>query len=427
MSWRTANRQAGRRPVDLEEPSYNQRRHRPDYWLLMLSTALLVIGLVVLYAISPGLAAQKHVSDNFYVNKQMIAIVLGVAAFVALANIPINFWKRLQQPLLIAAAVAAVAVRIFGERVNGAYRWIQVGGMSFQAAELIKFALLIWVAAFLVQRMQEGTIGNFRKTMQPLLLAFLAVGLVVGGVQSDFGSTAVIVAMISAMAFVAGMPMRRIMMVGGIIAIGAVLLVAGSSYRRTRVTSFLHPERDCQNTSYQVCQALITVGSGGMFGLGVANSVQAYGYLPEAANDSIFAILAEKFGFIGVTALIGLFVGFFSRLFKIAERAPDDYSRLLVVGVLAWLSTQVLINVGAMIGLLPLKGITLPFISYGGTSLVFVLGVIGLVFQISRYTVYRVPTVNSVNQKEGSAHEGPAHRRGQRRPYYAAVSRRPEA
>lgn len=426
MMLRMAARGAGRRPAELDEGTASQRRHRPDYWLLVLSTALLVIGLVVLYAISPGLAAQRQVSENFFVNKQILAIFLGIGAFLALANIPVSFWKRVQQPLLIAAAAAAVAVRLFGEQVNGAYRWIQLGGMSFQAAELIKFALLIWVAAFLVQRIQEGTIGSFKKTMQPLLIAFLAVGLVVGGVQSDFGSTAVIVAMITAMAFVAGMPMKRILMVGAVIAIGVILLVAPSSYRRNRVTSFLHPERDCQNTSYQVCQALITVGSGGMFGLGVANSVQAYGYLPEAANDSIFAILAEKFGFIGVTALIGLFVGFFSRLFKIAERAPDDYSRLLVVGVLAWLSTQVLINVGAMIGLLPLKGITLPFISYGGTSLVFVLGVVGLVFQISRYTLYRVPTVSSVNQK-GSTDENPAHRRGQRRPYYATVSRRPEA
>ena len=149
------------------------------------------------------------------------------------------------------------------------------------------------------------------------------------------------------------------------------------------------------------------------------DSVQAYGYLPEAANDSIFAIMAEKFGFVGVATLIGLFVAFFRRLFKIAEEAADDYSRFLVVGVLAWLSTQVLINVGAMLGLLPLKGITLPFISYGGTSLVFVLGAVGLVFQVSRYTMYQPVT--------GGAHEGATYRRGNGRAYNAAVSRRPEA
>jgi cell division protein FtsW len=416
-----------RRPADLE--ASNQRRHRPDYWLLLISTVLLVLGLIVLYAISPGLAVQHNVGDNYYVNKQLISIVLGIGAFVALANIPVGFWRKMQRPLLITAVLAAVAVRIFGERVNGAYRWIQVGGISFQAAELIKFALMVWLASFLVDRIREGTLGDFKKTIQPMLIALLAIGLVVGKVQSDFGSTAVMVSMIAAMSFVAGMPMKRVMMVGGIVAVGGVLLIAGSSYRRDRLLTFMHPERDCQNTGYQVCQALITVGSGGVFGLGVANSVQAYGYLPEAANDSIFAILAEKFGFIGVTALIALFITFFRRLFKIAESAPDDYSRLLVVGVLAWLSTQVLINVGAMMGLLPLKGITLPFISYGGTSLIFVLGAIGLVFQISRYTVYRTPAISSdiTGTRKGRAHESAPHWRGNRRAYNPAASRRSQA
>ncbi len=382
-----------RRPVATDVP--RQRRHRPDYWLVLISTVLLGVGLIVLYAISPGLAIQKHVGDNYYVNKQMISIVLGIAAFVALSNIPVSYWRKLQKPLLLMAVVAAVAVRLFGERVNGVYRWIQLGGISFQAAELIKFTLLIWLASFLVEAMRQGTLGDMRKTLKPIIIALLAIGLVVGKVQSDFGSTAVMVSMIAAMSFVAGMPIKRVMMVGGVVAIGGILLIGGSSYRRDRLLTFMNPERDCQNTGYQVCQALITVGSGGVFGLGVANGVQAYGYLPEAANDSIFAILAEKFGFVGVTLLIALFVAFFRRLFKIAEGAPDDYSRLLVVGILAWLSTQVLINVGAMMGLLPLKGITLPFISYGGTSLVFVLGALGLVFQISRYTTYRAPNSDS--------------------------------
>lgn len=424
MSWLKA---AGdtRRPAD--QDNSRQRRHRPDYWLLLISVALLVIGLIVLYAISPGLAVQKHVGENYFVNKQLIAIVLGIGAFVALSNIPVTFWRTMQKPLLIAATVAALAVRLFGERVNGAYRWIQVGGMSFQAAELIKFALLIWLASFLVDRIREGNLGDMKKTLQPMVIALVALGLVVGKVQSDFGSTAVMIAMMGAMAFVAGMPMKRVMMVGGVVAIGFILLISGSAYRRDRLLTFMHPERDCQNTGYQVCQALITVGSGGVFGLGVANSVQAYGYLPEAANDSIFAILAEKFGFLGVTALIGLFVVFFRRLFKIAERAPDDYSRLLVVGILAWLSTQVLINVGAMMGLLPLKGITLPFISYGGTSLVFVLGALGIVFQISRYTVYRTPAVSSQTSREGKAYESTPNRRRNGRAYNPSTSRRSEA
>jgi cell division protein FtsW len=220
------------------------------------------------------------------------------------------------------------------------------------------------------------------------------------------------------------MPMRKVLMVGGVVAIGVFLAISTSGYRRSRVQTFLNPTADCQGAGYQSCQALIAVGSGGMFGLGLARSVQAYGYLPEAANDSIFAIYAEKFGFLGSAVLIGLFVALFARVMKIFERAPDDYMRLLVAGVLAWLSTQAIINIGAMVGLLPLKGITLPFISYGGTSLLFVGAAVGLVFAVSRYTSFRI----SMEVKEGSRHEssnkGSIGRRGQRGTHYAPPGRR---
>jgi len=193
---------------------------------------------------------------------------------------------------------------------------------------------------------------------------------------------------------VAGLPLKRIFVIGGVVLLGSALLIVSTGYRRSRFETYLNPARDCQNAGYQSCQALITVGSGGLFGKGLGRGVQAYGYLPEAANDSIFAIFAEKFGFVGVSVLLGLFVGFFSRLKRLIDRAPDNYSRLLVTGILAWLSTQTIINVGAMIGLLPLKGITLPFISYGGTSVLFVTVAIGICFQISRYTTYTEQTEN---------------------------------
>jgi cell division protein FtsW len=382
---------------------------------------LLTLGLVVIYAISPGLSAQKNVSDNYFISRQLLATGLGVISFIVLATLPLNTLKRLQQPLLIAASIAAVAVRLFGEKVNGAYRWIQVGGFSFQAAELIKFALLIWLASFLVQRQREGTLGDLHKSLKPLGIALGLVGVMVGIVQSDFGSTFTMVGMMGAMMFIAGLPMKRILMAAGIVAVGFVLLIVPSSYRRNRVMTFVHPESDCQNTGYQVCQALNAVGSGGMVGLGLGRSVYAYGYLPESANDSIFAIYAEKFGFIGTTVLLGLFIALFSRLKRIIEHAPDDFSRLIVTGILAWLSTQTFINVGAMIGLLPLKGITLPLISYGGTSLLFVTGALGLAFHISRYTTYS-PSMTTAN--EGSRYDNSSYRRRERGPHYSAASRR---
>lgn len=408
---------AARRPLITGEGG--ARRHRPDYILLLICVLLLGIGMIVVFAISPGLSAQKGVNENYYVVKQLIAIVLGVLAFAVVSNIPTRAWRRLEIPLLAAAGLASVAVRLFGEQVNGAYRWVQIGGLSFQAAELIKFALIIWLAGFLSDRIRTNTLTD-PKTLRPLLYALGAIGLVVAILQSDFGSTSVMVATMGAMAFVAGLPMKRVLMIGAIIAVGLVVVIAPVAYRRERLKTFVQPTRDCQNTGYQACQALIAVGSGGMFGLGLAKSVQAYGYLPEAANDSIFAIYAEKFGFLGTTILIALFGALFARIAKIMERAPDDYSRLIVAGVLAWLSTQAIINVGAMVGLLPLKGITLPFISYGGTSLIFVTAAIGMVFNISRYTTYNANT----NKTEGNnSRDYRASRRGNGRPYYAAPGR----
>ncbi|MBA2279023.1 cell division protein FtsW [Candidatus Saccharibacteria bacterium] len=405
-----------RRP-SLDEP---RRRHRPDYWLPLIAVALLSIGLVVVYAISPGMSALKGVSESYYISKQLIAILLGVAAFIILSKVPYTWWRRAVLPLIIAAIVSAVAVQLFGSRVNGAYRWIQVGGVSFQAAELIKFALLIWMADLLARRKAESRLGNSRLTLQPLVIGMCAIGIVVGVMQSDFGSTAVMVGMAAAMMFVAGVPLKRLAIVGGVIVIGAFLLISTSSYRRERLTTFINPTADCQDAGYQSCQALIAVGSGGMFGLGLARSIQAYGYLPEAANDSIFAILAEKFGFLGVSLIIAAYAVFFGRLTRIIERAPDDFSRLIITGMLAWFSVQTIINIGAMIGLLPLKGITLPFVSYGGTSLLFVTGALGIAFQISRYAALSGKT----NDSGATSYDDTAYGRGNRRPYYAAAGRR---
>jgi len=380
------------------------RRHKPDYWLVTLCVVLLAIGLIVVYAISPALSASAGVSNNYYVIRQLLAIGLSLVAFAVTAHVPISTWRRAYKPLLaVAGLMTLVAIVTPVNPAYPAHRWVRLGSsLSFQSVELLKFALLVWVAAFLAERIKNRDVGITNKTLKPLLIALAVTGLAVAGVQSDLGSTGVIVLMIVTMAFVAGMPFKRIMMIGGIIAIGLILAVAAIPYRRERLMTYLHPEQNCQTTSYQACQALIAVGSGGMIGLGLGRSVQANGYLPEAANDSIFAIYAEVFGFIGVLVLLGLFTGLFGRLKSIAERAPDDFSRLLVVGVLTWLSVQTLINVGAMIGILPLKGITLPFISYGGTSVVFVAAAVGLVFQVSRYTSYVPPVDDERNGYDNS-------------------------
>jgi len=413
---------APRRPV-IRAADAPLRRHKPDYGLVLISILLLVVGLIVVYAISPGLSAQHNVSENYYVLKQLTAIGLGIVAFGVMATVPLQTWKTLQRPLLIAALVATLIALILPVSPEyPAHRWIRFGGVSLQSVEIVKFALIICLAAFLEKRMKTGTVGDFQTTLKPLAIVIAITGVVVALLQKDLGSMAVIIAMFGAMLFVAGLPWIYVVKGGVLIAVLAAMIILPFSYRRDRITTFLNPQADCQSTGYQACQALIAVGSGGLFGRGLANSGQAYGYLPEAANDSIFAIVSEKFGFVGATLLVCMFFVLFTRMKNIMERAPDEFSRLIVVGVLAWLSTQAFINIGAMIGLLPLKGITLPFISYGGTSVVFVTAAAGLVFNISRYTSF---AVNNTTYSEREGNENLANRGRQRRPYYSHPSRRP--
>lgn len=386
--------QPRRRSVVTQRGDVTHRRHKPDYVLLVLTAILLVVGLVTIYSISPGLAIQRDVSDNYYVNKQLIAIGLGIVTFAAMATIPYDMWRKFQKPLIGAAIVATlIALALPVSEQYPAHRWIRFGGLSFQSVELIKFALIFVLAAFLAERMKRGEVNDIDKSVKPIGIAFVAIVIAVAGLQSDLGSTGVLIAIMGLMWFVAGLPIKRVLAFVGIVLVILFLAISTSSYRRDRVMTFMNPERDCQAAGYQACQALIAVGTGGLFGKGIGHSVQAYGYLPEAANDSIFAVVAEKFGFVGVTALLCVFWAFFTRVKNIIERAPDNFSRLVVVGLLAWLSTQAIINIGAMIGLLPLKGITLPFISYGGTSLIFATAAVGLIFNISRYTTFGVNNI----------------------------------
>lgn len=361
------------------------RKHKPDYLLLVLVSALLLCGAVVVYAIGPGLTGGTELSSNYYSSKQLTAIGLGVLAFVLAAATPIKNWSKFQVYVIFLAVLAAVSVRFIGEEINGVHRWIQIGGFSFQPAELVKLALVLWLAKFLADRRKTGEIAS-QDTLKQLGILVTALVVVVAGFQSDLGSAAVMLAIVGVLSFVAGLPMQKLVLFGGVLAILVLGAISVSQERRERVTTFLNPAADCQFEGYQVCQALITVGSGGLTGKGLGQSVQAYGYLPEPANDSIFAIVSEKFGFVGSAVMVGVFWLLFRRLVQIAKATTDDYVMLLVVGVLVWLSVQMVINVGAMMGLLPLKGITLPFVSYGGTSIIFVMIAMGLVFQASKYT-----------------------------------------
>lgn len=403
------------------------RRHKPDYWLMVLGALLLVLGLIVVYSISPGLSASAQTSQSYFIVKQLIDVTLGVAAFCLAAYLPASFWQKAAKPLAGLAIVGSLLVMATPvDAIYQAHRWIRLGGFSFQVAELIKLALLVGLSDFLAVRWRQGKLADFKATLKPLIILLLTIGAVVAKLQSDLGSAGVMIAMMILMAFVAGIPLKKAAAIGGLIILLVAILVVSTPYRRERLTTFLHPQTNCQTTGYQACQALISVGSGGVLGLGLGHSVQAYGYTPEASNDSIFSIMAEQFGFVGTLLIMVIYGAFITRLKRIAERTADPFSRLLVIGVMAWLSTQMIINVGAMIGLLPLKGITLPLISQGGTSLIFLTAALGIVFQISRYTSYSVTEPRSgVNEAIDTNYSFDG--RGNRRPHNPSLVARPRA
>ena len=399
------------------------RRHKPDYWLLISTITLMLVGLIVLYSIGPALVITNGVNANYFAIKQLIAVSLGLVAFFIATRVPLIWWKTTYKPLLIFAALTTLAAIVLPVNPNyPAHRWVRLGSFSFQSVEVVKFAVIVWIAGFLATKIKQGLIKNVRAVFIPLAIALLVMGVIIVGIQSDLGSMGVIVAVMTAMAYVAGLPLKRIVLIAIAIAFLAVIAVVTSPYRLARVETYLHPQSNCQGSGYQARQSLISVGSGGLIGLGLGKSVQAYGYVPEASNDSIFAIFSEKFGFIGAVILVGIFVLLFNHLKNISERLEDDFLRLIVIGVFTWLSTQTLINIGSMIGLFPLKGITLPFISYGGTSIVFSAAAVGLVFQISRYTSGNVVMLNEA--KKGNNNENFGNRRRIRGAYHSNTGRR---
>lgn len=400
------------------------RRHRPDYLIIILALLLLAMGLVVVYSISPALSATKgEGSGANFVVRQSVAIVLSAVAFIVTATVPLRTWRKWQWALLgLALLGTLIALLTPVVPAYPAHRWIRLGPLSLQSVELLKFALLIAISGFLALQVKRGEIKDSKLTLYPLLAGLVVMAILVAGVQSDFGSMVVIFMMVLTMAYVAGLPMKRLMMIGGVALIGMILLISSTPYRRARLHAYMNPESSCQTTGYQACQALIAIGSGGIAGLGIGKGAQAYGYLPEAQNDSIFAVYAEKFGFIGSMLLLALFIMLFARLKTIAERAPTLFSRLVTIGVLVWLATQTMINVGAMIGLLPLKGITLPLVSYGGTSVLFVGAALGLIFQISHYTSFTTPL--NPRQRKGDRHADSDDRRRIRRAYHPDTGRR---
>lgn len=395
------------------------RRHRPDYQLILFMGILVLVGLVVLYAISPARVEMINTSGNtldqaHFMQKQLLYLGVGLSAFFLAAAIPMAWWQRRTSAILLGGFAACLLLAFLGLfldggiiiEAGGATRWFNFGIGSFQPAEFLKFGLLLFIAGFLARRKQQGTLNSVSDTLVPLAFVIGLASLFVIVFQKDMGTGITMLGMVATMLVMAGMKVRLLgLAVVSLVAVG-LLLIATSPHRIARVMTFLDPAASGEASSYHITQAAIALGSGGLTGKGLGQSVQAFGYLPEAVNDSIFAILGETFGFIGVVVIIVIFFALLARIAKVMDHVVDPTLRLVVAGVFGLIATHVLVNIGAMTGVFPLTGVTLPFLSFGGTSLLFTMLGLGLVFQISRYTTH-----SDIRNTE-AAHEGTQRRRG---------------
>lgn len=411
------------------------RRHHPDYQIVLFMGLLMLLGLIVMYAIGPqranllnGGTPDGPYSSTYFFMKQGLSLIIALVGFTAMAMIPLDILRRHAKHLLYIAFGACLLLFVAGNIFHahaiaqctlGACRWFYLGPLgSFQPAELLKFAIMIFLSGFLARRIQQGLINDLNKTLIPVAALYLLAMMFVVVLERDMG-TGITLTCIVASIFVIGGVSRRITLwaVGGLLVLGLLLIVI-APHRMSRITTFIAGDGtsgQITNENYQVANAKIALGSGGVFGRGIGNSVQASGYLPEAINDSVFAIIGEIFGFIGVVIVIGLFTLLLMRLLRIGNHMPNVWMQLMVGGVFGWLASHVIINIAAMIGVFPLTGITLPMLSFGGTSMIFIALSLGIAFQLSRYTTH-----GDSNNNERLAYESLGSRRGVRRTRYAS-------
>jgi cell division protein FtsW len=378
--------------------------------LLLVTLALVAFGLVMVYSATSAPAALGNGDPSYYLRKQGLYALVGVALLLLLRRHGYRAFRPMAPALMVVTIGLLLAVLAVGQTVNGATRWLQLGPAVFQPSELAKLALLVFAAAYLARNPAPRTLGELIKPL----------GLVTGVVcalllaEPDLGTAITIVVMLGGVLAVSGAPSRLLVTAGGL-CVGLVLVAAWfEPYRRARLLSFLNPWDDAQGAGYQSVQAMIGLGSGGIFGEGLGQSVLKNFYLPEAHTDMIFAIIGEELGLVGATALIAAYAAFAYAGFRVALGCRDPFGKRLAAGITTLVCGQALINLAAVMGAAPLTGITLPFVSYGGSSLVVGLVSVGILLNIAgddgRGT--RSSRVPDRNRRDGRARATGARRRG---------------
>lgn len=354
---------------------------RSGYMFLVTTVIVLcLVGLVMVLSASSVTSLSNFGDPWYFFERQGMYLVMGAIAFLVAQGVRMAFWQRCARPLAIVAALALVAVLVAGRSAGGAARWLGSGSLQFQPSELAKLAIILFAADVLARR--EGK-RDWTYRCLPVVLAMGVFGLLIMK-QPDMGTTVVLCCCVGAVLFAAGMPVRYMAAMGVTGAVVGYGFASMASYRAARLTSFWDPFAHASTTGYQSVQALIALGGGHWTGTGIGQSLASWGYLPNQYTDFIFAVIGQEAGFAGSAVVLALFAGLAVVGTHVAWRAPTSFDSLVAAGVTAWLVSQAVINIGAVAGLLPVTGVPLPFVSYGGTSLVIVLFGAGLLANVAR-------------------------------------------
>lgn len=352
----------------------------------LLLTVFLLLGIGLLMVASSGVSyGNIRFGDEYYfLKRQLLGFSVGLFFLWLFQRISYQFWRKISVPFFFVSILLLVLVLLpgIGTHAYGASRWIDIGPVSFQPSELMKLALVVYLAAWLSGK-NAARKTDFYEGAVPFAIVLALVGFLIIK-QPDMGTLSVLFVVAFSIFFASGARLSHIGFLVGSGISAAIILIWLEPYRLRRLLVFLDPEHDPGGAGYQIRQALIALGSGGVFGLGLGHSRQKFSYLPEPMTDSIFAVLGEEFGLLGCSVVIGLFLFFAYRGFHVARHASDDFGRYLAVGIVAWVVFQAFMNMFAITGLMPLTGVPLPFISYGGTSLAALLGAVGILLNISK-------------------------------------------
>lgn len=355
-----------------------------DYILLFCVIAIAIFGLVMIYSASYVWADYKFNDPFKFVKNQGIFLVLGIIFMISISKIDYELYYQKSNFLLISCIILLILVLIPGVGTvrNGSRSWFGIGSFGIQPSEFMKLALIIFTSKYLVKN--EKKMKDIKKGVFPILgLTLLVFGLIM--LQPDFGTGIIIVMSIMGLIFVGGVPFKFFIRMGMIGVAGIVGLIAVAPYRLERILSFLNPWKDPLGSGFQIIQSLYAIGPGGLFGYGFLNSRQKHFYLPEPQTDFIFSIISEEFGFLGIIIVVGLFATILISCFKIARKSHDLFSKYLVFGIAFQIGFQAILNLMVVTGLIPVTGVTLPFLSYGGSSLLITLSSIGIILNVSRH------------------------------------------